>query len=196
MIYYFSGTGNTKFVADCLADRLNDEIVNMAEYIKLGKELRIKSEKSHVFLAPIYAWRYPRPVEELIRNATLLGCRDVYCITTRESQSGNAGVYMRKIIERNGLTFRGFISVDMPNEYPLSEPVSAPEETKKYLRSILPELYKFDQWSLDFLPDAGTVYNWMDRFRCGCKPPGVFVSIELVVVERSISSAGPSDSAR
>ena len=140
MIIYFSGTGNTKFVADCLADSLHDELTDLADFTRAGRPLRSESARPHVFLAPIYAWRFPRVVEELIRNAALSGSRDVYCVATRESQSGRAGDYLRRIVEAKGLTFKGFTSVDMPNEYLLSDPVSPPEETAACLRAILPEL--------------------------------------------------------
>ena len=138
MIYYFSGTGNTKFVADCLADSLHDELTDLADFTRAGRPLRSESARPHVFLAPIYAWRFPRVVEELIRNAALSGSRDVYCVATRESQSGRAGDYLRRIVEAKGLTFKGFTSVDMPNEYLLSDPVSPPAETAACLRAGLP----------------------------------------------------------
>ncbi len=35
-------------------------------FSETGKILTMESEKPHIFLAPVYAWRYPRPVEELI----------------------------------------------------------------------------------------------------------------------------------
>ena len=34
MIFYFSGTGNSKYCADMLADKLEDIVINVAEYIK------------------------------------------------------------------------------------------------------------------------------------------------------------------
>lgn len=140
MILYFSGTGNTKFVAEALADALRDDLVNMADYTRSGETLSVHSERPFIFLAPIYAWRWPRVVEELIRKAELSGNNAVYCIATRESQSGTAAKYMQKIITAKGLDFKGFTSVNMPNHYPLASSLSAPEETRRYLENILPEL--------------------------------------------------------
>lgn len=140
MIFFFSGTGNTKFVAEYLAEALDDKLVAMADAIRNGETLRASSEKAFVFLAPIYAWRFPRVVEDLIQGAELSGSKAVYCIATRESQSGVAAEYMRKIIERKGLDFKGFTSVDMPNQYLLSSPVSTPEQTREYLKQVLPQL--------------------------------------------------------
>lgn len=61
MILYFSGTGNTKFVADYLADHLQDGTINLADYLKNGRKLQIHSDKSFIFASPIYAWRWPAP---------------------------------------------------------------------------------------------------------------------------------------
>ena len=48
MILYFTGTGNTKFVAEALADKLGDELVNLADYTKQRKTLSVVSEKPFV----------------------------------------------------------------------------------------------------------------------------------------------------
>lgn len=140
MILYFSGTGNSKFVAEALADVLCDDLINMADYTRSGKTLSVQSERPFIFVAPIYAWRYPLVVEELIRKANLTGSNVVYCIATRESQSGTAAKYMQKIIITKGLDYGGFTSVDMPNQYPLTSSHPTPEETQRHLEKILPEL--------------------------------------------------------
>lgn len=140
MILYFSGTGNTKFVAEAFADMLHDDLLNMADYTRSGAKLSIHSERPYIILAPIYAWRYPRVVEELIRKANLAGNNAVYCVATRESQSGTAAKHMQKIITAKGMNFKGFTSVDMPNQYPLASSQSTLEETRRYLETIMPEL--------------------------------------------------------
>ena len=140
MILYFTGTGNTKFVAEALADKLGDELVNVADYTKKGETLSVTAEKPFVFLAPIYAWRYPRVVEELIKNAELSGSSMVYCIATRESQSGKAAKYMRKIVTAKGLDYKGFTSVNMPNHYPLASSHPTEEEMWENCKKVLPEI--------------------------------------------------------
>lgn len=140
MILYFTGTGNTKFVAEALADKLSDDLVNMADYIRQGKRLSVESESPFVFLAPIYAWRYPRVLEDLIKNAELSGTDVVYCIATRESQSGKAAKYMKKIITEKGLDYRGFTSVNMPNHYPLASSHPSKEEIWADCEKVLPEM--------------------------------------------------------
>ena len=73
MILYFTGTGNSKFVADYLAEHLNDETISMNNIIKNSEKLVCDSEKPYIVVAPIYAWRYPAVIEELLRKSELKG---------------------------------------------------------------------------------------------------------------------------
>ena len=56
MIFYFSGTGNSKYVAQIIASRIEDDICSINE--KLKKEESFSSEslggKPLVFVAPVY----------------------------------------------------------------------------------------------------------------------------------------------
>ena len=66
MIIYFSGTGNSKFVAEYLADKLEDSILSLNKVIKNGEKLVCTSEKPYIIVAPIYAWRFPGKIEEIL----------------------------------------------------------------------------------------------------------------------------------
>ena len=59
MIIYFSGTGNSRFVAEYFAKELQDEVVNAGEWIKAGKKGAFLSDKPYIFVSPIYSWRMP-----------------------------------------------------------------------------------------------------------------------------------------
>jgi len=66
MILYFSGTGNSKYVANYLSDKLDDEMVSLNEVIKYNQKLDFTSIKPFIFVSPIYCWRYPKIIEDLI----------------------------------------------------------------------------------------------------------------------------------
>jgi flavodoxin len=59
MILYFSGTGNSTFIATKLATELNDTIISMNEKIKQGDYREHYSETPYIIVAPIYAWKIP-----------------------------------------------------------------------------------------------------------------------------------------
>ena len=131
MILYFSGTGNTKYIAKYLADHLHDECVDMSEYTKEKKHLVVSSDKPFVIASPIYAWRLPLFIEDLLKDAKLEGNDHVYGVVTRESESGNAEKYLKDIIEKDGKQFMGMFCVNMPNQYLLAGEVASKEETSE-----------------------------------------------------------------
>ena len=71
MIFYFTGTGNSKFVASQISKRVNDEVVSINQLLKEGEIKAFKSEKPFVFVVPTYAWRIPRVVEDFIQEVKL-----------------------------------------------------------------------------------------------------------------------------
>ena len=121
MIIYFSGTGNSKFAADYLADKLGDSTLSLNDIIRNNKQLVCSSEKPYIIVAPIYAWRLPHIIEETIKSADLKGSNTVYCVATMGENSGNADRYIEKIILGKGMCFSGFAGVPMQNNYLLME---------------------------------------------------------------------------
>ena len=76
MIFYFSGTGNTKHVAQQLAAKLNDHTTEVAEALAHGNTAyTLAPGESIGFAFPTYAWGLP-PVALLtaimVASATLL----------------------------------------------------------------------------------------------------------------------------
>lgn len=140
MILYFTGTGNSKFVADYLAEKLNDSIISLNNVIKNNEMLVCESEKPYIIVAPIYAWRLPAVVEETIKNAQLNGCKNVYCIVTMGENSGNADKYIKRIITDKGMIFAGYIGVAMQNNYLFMEKMPKPKDAAKALNKIIPKL--------------------------------------------------------
>jgi len=142
MILYFTGTGNSKFVADYLSEKLEDNVISLNNVIKNNENLICKSEKPYIIVAPIYAWRLPAVVEETIKKAQLNGCKSVYCIVTMGENSGNADKYICKIISDKGMNFTGYIGVAMQNNYLFMEKMPKPRDASKALKTIIPKLDK------------------------------------------------------
>ena len=64
MILYFTGTGNSEFVARRIAEKTGDEIINLFEKIRTGDYSRISSKTPFVFVVPTYAWQIPHIVRD------------------------------------------------------------------------------------------------------------------------------------
>lgn len=117
MILYFSGTGNSEYVARRLAHATGDEIRNLFPAIRSGKSAPLCSEKPWVLVVPTYAWRIPRVVESLLMRTELSGSRELYTVMTCGDGIGNAGKSLRALCERKGLRDRGVMEVVMPENY-------------------------------------------------------------------------------
>ena len=64
MILYFSGTGNSRYVAQRIAEALGDELLSMNDRIKAGDTSPVASGERLVIVTPTYAWRIPRIVRD------------------------------------------------------------------------------------------------------------------------------------
>ncbi len=73
MIFWFSGTGNSKLAAERIAGITGDGTVSLNELIKSGERPSFNSEKPLVFVCPVYAWRLPRVVERVIEECSFEG---------------------------------------------------------------------------------------------------------------------------
>lgn len=138
MILYFTGTGNTQFAAEYIADHIGDECISLNEIIKSGSRRSFSSERPFVIAAPIYAWRFPLIIEEFIRNAKFSGNRRIYYIGTMESQSGNCGKYLKELTESKNMEFMGFCGISMPSNYIIAGRLPDEEQARKHIMASLP----------------------------------------------------------
>lgn len=117
MVFYFSGTGNSQFVAKEISAHINSEIISINNLIKNDKAGEFSSESPLVFVAPTYAWRMPKIVEKWLYNAKFNGNKNAYFILTCGDSVGSAAKYAKKICEETGLNFKGLSPVIMPENY-------------------------------------------------------------------------------
>ena len=69
MIFYFSGTGNTRFVAEQIAAGIGEELVFIPDAIRDNRyEFSIAPNESIGFCFPTHGWQPPRIVSEFIRK--------------------------------------------------------------------------------------------------------------------------------
>lgn len=143
MIFYFSGTGNSRFAAETVGKALSETPISVNVLIQdkartAGGEY--VSETPFVFVSPTYAWRIPRAMEMFIRENTFSGCRDAYFVMTCGDSIGAAGQYLQTLCKDKGLNFRGVQKIVMPENYIAM--FSAPEKTQaqKIIENAVPAL--------------------------------------------------------
>lgn len=117
MIFYFSGTGNSRLAAEQIGAALGDEVVSINQRLKAGGKSTFHSERPLVFVAPTYAWRLPKIVEHWIEENDFTGHHDAYVVLTCGDGCGNAAAYARSLCRRKGFSYRGLAAVVMPENY-------------------------------------------------------------------------------
>lgn len=117
MILYFSGTGNSKFVALKLAKEIGDESLNLFKKLRKHDYYPLSSDKPWVIVVPTYAWRIPKIVENWLRKTQLTGNQTIYFILTCGGSIGNATFWLKKLCDTKGLYLYGCAEVIMPENY-------------------------------------------------------------------------------
>lgn len=110
MILYFSGTGNSKSVAETLARLLHEELFNM-ENCRCMPVLTDDEPLGIIF--PVYAWGVPRLVEEFLANKRITN-RFLWTVMTCGDDMGYADVILEKVLKRK---VNAAYSLQMPNTY-------------------------------------------------------------------------------
>ena len=117
MIVYFSGTGNSAYVAKRLQRELQDEGFDLFSSIRQRKKDTLYAKQPWVIVAPTYAWRIPRVVQEWLKAVELTGSRELYFVMTCGGSIGNAGAYLERLCKEKGWSYQGCMQIVMPENY-------------------------------------------------------------------------------
>lgn len=117
MIFYYSGTGNSKYAAKRIADALGDTLLSMNERIKAGDFSPVETGERLVVVTPTYAWRIPRIVRDWLMKTELRGAERIWFVMTCGSEIGDAGSYNRALCQAKGVGCMGTAQLVMPENY-------------------------------------------------------------------------------
>ena len=108
MIFYFSGTGNSRWVAKQLARLLDDQTCDITALTEMPD---VKKEKQIGFVLPVYAWGAAEPMEAFAMKLPKTGAFSFGVCTCGEE----AGMAMKQFSKRYPLD--SSYSLVMPNNY-------------------------------------------------------------------------------
>lgn len=140
MILYFSGTGNSRYVADVIGKVTEDEILLMNKMIKNNVKMAMRSENPYVFVCPVYAGRIPRAVEKFIKETKLEGSKKAYFAVTCSETPWKTVDYVEKLLNEKGITMIGFNSIIMPQNYIAMYDTPSKSEGDKIIDKALPRI--------------------------------------------------------
>ena len=116
MILLFSGTGNTRRVAELLRND-GEQVIEMTRIP--DAPLKVKEGERVVGMFPVYAWGMPRPVSRFIKSAIIESDAPHYMVCTCGDDIGLTHIDWRRCIVRRGWRPVATFSVAMPNTYVL-----------------------------------------------------------------------------
>ncbi len=153
MILFFSGTGNSQYVAKILAEKTKDDIVSINKLVKQGNQKQLVSQdKPLVFVCPTYAWRIPKVVEDFIKSVDFSGSNKVYFILTCGLSTSNALGYIKQLCKVKGFELEGFADIIMPENYIAM--YNAPDKVTadKIIQKSMPKILKIAEDIRDEIP--------------------------------------------
>ncbi len=185
MIFYFSGVGNSAWVARQLAERLDEQLAFITDIDTEQEDFHLAPGERVGFVFPTYAWGVPTFVEQFIGQVKLHGVEYLYMVTTCGDDTGKTGEIFRKCVEKRGWTCAAAWAVQMPESY-ICLPgfdVDSPqkehrkyEQAKKRLADIVEHIQEKRQGVSDTLPGHFTwlksqvVRPFFNRYLIDSKP--------------------------
>ena len=136
MIFYFSATGNSKYVATRLqAD--GEELISITEAVKNCLYRYSVPDERVGFVCPTYFGSLPSIVVEFMERLelTVCGCTYVYYVGTYGTTTGAASSRTGELLRRKGIRLDGCFDVRMPDTwtpaFDLSDPAKVAAANRK-----------------------------------------------------------------
>lgn len=117
MIFCYSGTGNSRYIANRIAQGLQDEIVDLNEKIKSNDNSAVEVQGDAIVVTPTYAWRVPRLVMDWLHKTELKGAKRIWFVMNCGDQIGNAAKYNSSLAQEKNLCYMGTAKIIMPENY-------------------------------------------------------------------------------
>ncbi|MBN2532041.1 MAG: EFR1 family ferrodoxin [Spirochaetales bacterium] len=140
-IYYFSGTGNSLFVAKEISSRLEDS--KLIPIVQSLKKSQIKTSSDIVgFIFPNFCLTLPIPMRMFLDRADLGSSKYLFAVCTRGGTESEAFEYIDKLLKKQNKKLNAKINVTMPWNHPLGKENLTSESNIKRLDDLVSAMYK------------------------------------------------------
>ncbi len=126
MIFYFSGTGNTRWVAETISQQTGERLIAIADELYSGTDMNksvpgytLKENERIGFCFPVHGWQPPAIVRKFIRKLVIDNAADHYtfAVCTCGDTVGDTITILNKDLKKRGLTLSSAFSLVMPESY-------------------------------------------------------------------------------
>ncbi len=144
MIFYYSGCGNSRHIAETLAQQSGEDLVSMSEAInRRDYSYTVGAGERVGFVFPVYAWAPPHLVLDFIKRLQLNNAPAyIYMVATCGDNAGMTHRIFRKALQRRGWQLNAAFFLRMPNTYVYMPGMytDTPETVKSKLERIVQRL--------------------------------------------------------
>lgn len=120
MIFYFSGTGNSLYIAKRMHEIEDKEIIDMASALN-KKEFKysVADDEKIGIIFPVYFWGLPTIVNDFISQLRIESNKTpfIYTVITCGSSIGNANKILENLLKEKKLQLNSVFSIEMPSNY-------------------------------------------------------------------------------
>lgn len=198
MILYFSGTGNSKFVAEKIAVETGDEIIDIKSKLKTNSQSELVSNEKLVIVTPTYAWRIPKIVNEYLLKTKITGAKKVWFVMTCGGSNGNAYKYNKLLSEKLSLSYMGTEKIVMPENYIAMFNVPNKAESIKIVQKEINHIENAGEIIKSNKPFVKSKISFGEKFSSNCINPifyQLFVRAKKFEVKESCISCGKCEKA-
>jgi len=146
MIFYFTGTGNSLYVAKKIQEADGGELIDMGQALNENNfNYTIEKGEKVGIVFPVYFWGLPTIVAEFVSQLKL-ETKDkipfIYTIVTCGGNIRNAGKDLEKLLKSKSLELNSCYSLKMPSNYVIMHDIVKEEDIKLSLNISKKELEK------------------------------------------------------
>lgn len=182
VIYYFSGTGNSLFVAKEIASRLGGEIESIPKTMKTANgsgTIKLEGARKIGIIFPVYAYTYPKIINNFLSKVCFKTLPEyIFLINTFGSSPGSSAYQLSKRLKKHGYIVNYINNIVMPENYiaifkpddeqTVSKKIQAAREKIKLICQDISESkeYLYSKKLFDGVKTAfvGSVFNGFLRF--------------------------------
>ena len=116
-IFYFTGTGNSRYIARKISAVTGGELVDLKPKFKTNDFSPVTAEENIVFVTPTYCWQIPHIVRDWIKRVSFTGVKRAWFVMDCGSGIGNAAKCNKELCEEKGFAYMGTAKIVMPENY-------------------------------------------------------------------------------
>jgi ferredoxin len=145
MIFYFTGTGNSLYAAQKLADE-GEEIVSIVDALRKGIfSYTLQEDEKLGFVFPVYFYTVSDPVLDFVRKLKVENAGFVYAVIACGANIGPAGGFLKQELKKRGLELQRVDPLVVPDGALIFYDIDPPEKLAGQLELSAKELAAIKQ---------------------------------------------------